>query len=130
MEEGIPLEPPSWMSKDVLAVDFYTAIAEALNEIGSAKAFQQFNLGLLSEAWSHHRKLEEQILEDGEVLENPEKGTKYMNPARISQITRAKDIQRECENLGITVKQLSILAPMKPKIDKKDEKDAANYMTG
>lgn len=129
--DGIAVDPPSWMNASKEAEDLYRSLAVALNEIGLVRSFHVHALVTLCESWDRDRDLQKDIIVDGEVLENEEKGTRYLHPALNAQKMAQNEMARQAKILGMEVAQLAALRgsnPPKPPGSGNDPTDANSYL--
>ncbi len=127
---GIPEEAPDWLiSKDGGKL-LYEQLAVALNEIGFVRWIHQNALVTYCESWERERLLQEQIIEEGSVIVNKERKTKYLHPALNAQKMAQNEMARQAKILGMEVSQLESLGVVhkKNEADKDDPNDANSYL--
>lgn len=129
--DPIPEEPPEWMNSSAEAEELYRVLAVALNEIGLVRSIHAHALVTYCESWDRDRDLQKDIAVEGEVLENPEKGTKYLHPALNAQKMAQNEQARQAKILGMEVAQLDALRISPPQSSPgstDDPTDANSYL--
>lgn len=129
--DPIPETVPAWMHASAEAEDLYRALAVALNEIGLVRSIHAHALVTFCESWDRDRDLQKDIAREGEVLENLEKGTKYVHPALNAQKMAQNEMARQAKILGMEVAQLDALRiapPPKSSGPTDDPTDANSYL--
>lgn len=105
----LSLEVPP-LEGGVDAVEEYRRLVGELSKIGHLTELSRQSLVNYCEAYAIARDALHQIKTDGCVIENDEKGTKYMHPAYGVWSSAQKIMDGEAKNLGMTPKSLEEMA--------------------
>lgn len=123
-----PAEKPSPLSTEIPELEGgidaeteYRRLVVELVKLGHLTTLSRQNLVNYCEAYAIARDALHQMRTDGAVIENDEKGTKYMHPAFGVWSASTKVMDLEARNLGMTPKSLEEIKnpPKSPNAKKK-----------